>query len=88
MMKKIALVLLLAAASGCTPYDKQVGSIQSWNIAQHTVNPDPVYPPEATQDASGERMATAVRRYESGTVRDPVGTTTTNRAGSSGSGPR
>lgn len=88
MIKKAVLVLLLTAAAACTPYDKHVGAVQSWNIAQHTVNPDPVYPPDATLDASGERMATAVRRLEGGAVKEPVGSTTTNKSGSSGAAPK
>lgn len=88
MKKSAAVLLMTTAVAACAPYDKGVGGVRDWNVAQQVVNPDPVYPPEADQPASGERSAAAVRRLENGAVIQPVGSTTTVKSGGSGSSPR
>ena len=81
----------LTAACSTTPVDPGLGEALKYDMALQTINPDPVYPPEAAQPGSlGSTAAAAAERYRKGTVK-PIERISASRANSStgsGSGPR
>jgi hypothetical protein len=90
MSSKLWLIVPAAlAVAGCNTAFKHIGDDDpflgesvKYNAAVHTINPDPVYPEGSAEPGeSGDKGASAVRRYRSGTVRQPT-------AESSTSGPR
>ncbi len=76
--------MIIAGLSACTPNDTTLGGAVRQNYAAQIVNPDPEYDTEKT--AAGEPATAAVERYRKGTVKQPVGVSTTN-SGGGGSGP-
>jgi hypothetical protein len=85
MLKRHFLLLASAGlAAGCTPVDYGFGETHRANIAQQVVDPDPQYAEEILEGGSGERGASAVRRYRTGNVTQPASQSSTS-SGSSGS---
>ncbi len=80
-MKPCLFVLTLLATGGCAPFDAHVGDVQSWNIAQQVVDPDPRYGDGSREGDSGIRAAAAVGRLDGGTVKQPTSAATNVRTG-------
>jgi hypothetical protein len=88
--------LLAAAAmfalSGCNTMHKHIGEDDpyfgdslKYDSALQTINPDPLYPPNAQQPgASGDKGAHAVKRYRTDTVKAVESEQTTSGAAGSG----
>ena len=75
----------LVTLPACTT-DPGFGDAVRTNIALHTINPDPQYPPDALEADSGARAGLAQRRYRTGTVIQPQIGSTTSITGFSGGG--
>ena len=86
-MRKLSLLLLGAALSGCTANDVTMGGAARHDYVMQTVDPDPQYKRETIEGGSGETGARAVEHYRKGTVTvpQPLSTTTGSSSGS-GSG--
>lgn len=96
MSSKRVFGLLLASAvvtlTGCNTAhthigdeDPFLGEAVKYNAAIQTVNPTPVYPPNAAQPGgNGAEDVAAVKRYRTGTVKQPEATQTTMGSASSG----
>jgi hypothetical protein len=84
--KAFLLPLGLLGLAACTPVDTSYGEALRWDVAQQTVNPEPPPPQEGAPIAGGEgvRAASAVDRYQKGTVKQPTGVS--GGGGSGGSG--
>jgi hypothetical protein len=96
MSSKLRIALLSAVAAlpaACaTPNEAapnigtDFGEATKWNAAIQTIDPDPVYPPEASQPGTrGDTGAAAVKRMRTDAVKQPQVMTTSS---SGGSGPR
>lgn len=96
-MSSKGLLILLAAATGlagCNTAQTHIGDESpvlgealAYDKAVQTVNPAPVYPPNAAKPGdNGEVGTAAVKRYRSGNVKS-VQTLSTG-SGSSGGGPQ
>jgi hypothetical protein len=60
----------LTGACATSAVDPGLGEAVKYDMAIQTINPDPVYPPEATQPGSnGALGAGAASRYRLGTVK-------------------
>lgn len=69
-------------AAGCAPVDPGLGEALRYDMAIQTVNPDPVYPPDAEQPGyHGEKAQKATERYRKGTTK-ALRTESTSNAGS------
>ena len=93
-------LLIVVAACGATAAcntmythigDEAVGfgEAERYDAAVQTINPTPVYGPDAAQPgANGDVGAHAVKRYRTGAVKEtqPLGTTSGSGAGMSGGG--
>ena len=65
------LVVATAVLAGCTPVDPGFGEALKYDMAIHTVDPDPVYPEDGAQPGdSGEKAVGATQRYRKGAVKD------------------
>lgn len=88
MRSKLMICAALAAplvATACAPVDHGYGEAVKYNMAVHTVNPDPVYTEEdAKPGDNGEVGAKAVQRYRQGNVKQP--SVQSSRVGGGGSG--
>jgi hypothetical protein len=81
----IAVGALAMACSACAPVDRGFGETVKYAQAVQTIDPDPVYGPDAAQPGdNGEKGAGAVKRYRTGNVKN-VETMSTS-AGSTGGG--
>ena len=83
------LIAPLALVAACTPVDHGLGEAVRYNSLAQTVNPDPVYGPDATQPGyHGEKAQKATERYRRDQVKDveTIETTSGIGGGSSGSG--
>jgi hypothetical protein len=99
MSSKRLLIAVAACAilAGCnTAYTRigdespVLGEAFRYDAAIQTINPAPVYPPDAAQPGSnGDVGAAAAKRYRTGQVKDvqTVGTTSGVGGGSGGGGP-
>ena len=90
--------LALCSLAGCnTVYDHSLsadpgmGEAVKYNMAVHTIDPDPVYAEDGAQPGDhGDKGAQAVKRYRTDTVKDveSMGTSSDGgAAGGSGGGP-
>src|SRR3546814_12608359 len=90
MRSKTATIAIGAGAAmllgGCTPIDTGLGATVKHNMAQHIINPDPEYAGTPVEGSSGDRAASALERYRTGTVKEPQTIRTTSRHGRSGCG--
>jgi type IV pilus biogenesis protein CpaD/CtpE len=97
MVMSSRLLLLpaaLALLAGCDTIDPVSGSVDpgfgeafKYDMAVQTINPEPVYGPEAAQPGdSGAKAAAAVKRYRTDTVKAVETQTTTESTSSGGSG--
>jgi hypothetical protein len=75
--------------------DSALGEATKYNAAVQIINPDPVYTAQDAQPGdNGQKMATAVKRYRTDQVKQPVSVSTTSQSGGgsggsgSGSGPK
>ena len=68
--------------------DPSLGEDVKYDAAIQTVNPDPVYPPEAAQPGdNGEHAAKAVERYRKGAVTQVEQMSSTSGSSGGGGGP-
>lgn len=66
-----------------------LGEAFAYDNAIQTINPAPVYPPEAAKPGSnGDVGATAVKRYRTGQVKQTQATSTTINVSGGGGGPQ
>jgi hypothetical protein len=96
MSSRVFLIGLAAAMglAGCNTAQTHIGDESpvlgealAYDKAVQTVNPVPVYPPEATKPGSnGEVGAAAVKRYRTDKVKAPAQESTSG--GGSGGGPQ
>ena len=91
----IAPAALLVAACAVDPatqsYDTGFSEAVKYDIAAQTIDPDPVYAPDAAKPGdNGDKGATAVKHYRQGTVKDvqTMSTTSGSTSGGGGSGPQ
>ena len=92
MSSKLIAPLALLALAGCTQLhpvslspDPGFGEAVKYDIAVQTIDPDPVYGPEAAQPGDhGERGQKAVDRYRKGAVKAVE--QMSSRSGSGGGG--
>ncbi len=84
----LSVALIGFVASGCTPVDYGFGETHRLNIAQQVIDPDPQHEGAEMEGGAGTHAADAIRRYDTGEVRQPTAQTTTSRAvgGSGGNG--
>ena len=67
--------------------DTAFGEVSKYNAAIQTINPDPAYTAEDAQPGdNGDKMAKAVKRYRTDTVKATEPISSTSKSGSSGSG--
>ena len=74
----IAAGALALGCGGCIPTDIGFGESVKYAAAVQTIDPDPVYGPEAAQPGDhGDKGASAVKRYRTNAVKDveSMGTT-------------
>jgi hypothetical protein len=88
--KRILLIGLIAAPlTGCYTIGREDvawGEASKYDAAIQTINPAPVYPPNAAQPGdNGDKGAHAVVRYRTDTVKDVEQEQTTSGSGSSAS---
>lgn len=92
-LKRVAaLIVAVFAVSACSTANKHIGEEDpyfgdsvKYDTALQTINPDPVYPPSASQPGNnGERGARAVLRYRTDAVKPVESTGTTS--GTTGAG--
>jgi hypothetical protein len=91
MSSKLGLTIvagtLTLACGACTPTDVGFGEAVKYATAVQTIDPDPVYGPDAAQPGdNGEKAAEAVKRYRTDKVK-PVEAYTTS-SGMAGGGPQ
>ena len=93
MSSKLGLTMLvgaLALASGaCVPTDVGFGETVKYAQAVQTIDPDQVYGPDAAQPGdSGDKGASAVKRYRTNAVKDvqEMSTKSGSGGGSGGGG--
>lgn len=87
----LPLVLTLGACNTANTHigdeDPAFGEAVKYNAAIQTINPTPVYAANAAQPGSnGETGAEAVKRYRSGSVKQPQPMSTTTVSSGSGGG--
>jgi hypothetical protein len=82
------LVGALALGSGaCVPTDVGFGESVKYAAAVQTIDPDPVYGPDAAQPGDhGDKGAQAVKRYRTNAVKDVEQTSTKSGSGGGGGG--
>ena len=86
MSSRLALIApaaLLLAGCAVDPvsqsYDTGFGEANKYNQAIQTINPDPVYAADAAQPGdNGDKLAKAVKRYRTDTVKDVQTMSTTS----------
>jgi len=77
----------LAFLAGCTPIDTGLGDSLRHDLALQTLDPDPQYAGDEIEGGSGERAASANKRYREGKVIQPATvSTSSSRSGGGGSG--
>jgi hypothetical protein len=84
----IATGAALLAACETTQVDPGLGEALKYDMAIQTINPDPIYPPGATEPGSvGTTAAAAASRYRKGTVKPVERITTSQSSSGGGAGP-
>ena len=77
---------LVLASSACVPTDVGFGESVKYAQAVQTIDPDPVYGPDAAQPGdSGDKGAAAVKRYRTNAVKDVEQMSTQGGGGGGGS---
>ena len=67
--------------------DAGMGEASRYNAAVQVINPTPVYSAEGAQPGdNGDKLAAAVKRYRTGSVKEPAAVSTSGGSGSSGGG--
>jgi hypothetical protein len=78
---------LAIGCGACVPTDVGFGETVKYAQAVQTIDPDPVYGPDASQPGdSGDKGAAAVKRYRTNTVKDVDVMSTKSSTGSGGGG--
>lgn len=80
----IAAGALALGCGACIPTDVGFGESVKYAAAVQTIDPDPVYGPEAAQPGDhGDKGASAVKRYRTNAVKDvqSMGTTASGGGG-------
>jgi uncharacterized membrane protein YgcG len=78
---------LIVGAAACAPVDPGFGETVEYAKAAQTINPDPVYGPDAAQPGdSGDKGAHAVKRYRTDSVKQVETMTTSSSSSGGGSG--
>jgi hypothetical protein len=62
------------------PIDVGFGEVVRFDLAQQVIDPDPQHDRELIEGGSGQRIVSAVDRYNKGQVKEPVVETTTSSA--------
>lgn len=82
-----ALAACNTANSHIGDIDPAMGEAVKYDAAIQTINPAPVYAADAAQPGSnGEKGTAAVKRYRSGTVKQPEAQRTSSGGGGGGGG--
>ena len=93
MSSKLGLTMiagtLVLACGACTPTDVGFGESVKYAAAAQTIDPDPVYGPDASQPGdSGDHGAAATKRYRTDQVKDVETMTTSSGSSGGGGGPK
>ena len=91
MSSRLGLMMLVGgiafACGACVPTDVGFGESVKYAQAVQTIDPDPVYGPDAAQPGdNGAKGAAAVKRYRTDSVKDVEQTSTKSGAGGGGGG--
>ena len=91
MSSKLVLSILggglILSCAACVVQDPGLGESVEYAKAAQTINPDPVYGPDAAQPGdSGDKGAQAVKRYRSDAVKQ-IETMSTSSSSGGGGGP-
>ncbi len=73
----LGLPLIVAACNHTTPLRPDFGNSVYHNMSMHIINPAPDYAGREVPDMAGTRAASALKRYDTGTVIEPVSIETT-----------
>ncbi len=68
----LGLPLILAACNHTTPLGPDFGNSVYHNMSMHIINPAPVHEGREVPDMAGTRASSAIQRYDTGTVIQPV----------------
>ena len=94
MSSRLGLMMLAGAlafgSAACVPTDVGLGETVKYAQAVQTIDPDPVYGPDAAQPGdNGDHGAQAVKRYRSNQVKNvETMSTSTGSSGGGGGGPQ
>jgi len=93
MFSRLGLTILVGAlalaTAACAPTDVAFGESVKYAQAVQTIDPDPVYGPDAAQPGdNGEKGAAAVKRYRTDKVKDVETMSTQSGASGGGGGPQ
>ena len=92
MSSRLGLMMLGALGLGsaaCVPTDVGLGETVKYAAAVQTIDPDPVYGPDAAQPGeNGDKGAQAVKRYRTNQVKDVETMSTSSGSSSGGGGPK
>jgi len=93
MSSRLGLTILAAALAlgsvACVPTDVGFGETVKYAQAVQTIDPDPVYGPDAAQPGdNGDKDAQAVKRYRTNQVKNVETMSTSTGSSGGGGGPQ
>ena len=94
MSSRLGLMMLAGAlalgSAACVPTDVGLGESVKYAQAVQTIDPDPVYGPDAAQPGdNGDKGSQAVKRYRTNQVKNvEMMSTSTGSSGGGGGGPQ